>query len=174
MGALLIGGGYALLPLLEDEIVKRRGWAKSEEMIDFYALAQILPGVIAVNTSMLVGHRLAGWKGLIAATAGLVAVPFAAIAAYAAAYSELRDVPLVAKTLPFVQAAVAGMILALGCNMLGKVAKSFFARLLAAGVFALSLFADASFAWLLLAALALGLGDAFFRTGRRISVESQG
>jgi chromate transporter len=88
MGAVLIGGGYALLPILEEEIVKKRGWAKSEEMADFYALAQLLPGVIALNTSMLVGQKLRGFKGNLASSLGLIFVPFILIAIYAVLYSS--------------------------------------------------------------------------------------
>ena len=71
IGAMLIGGGYAMLPLLEEEVVRRRKWATSEEMVDFFALAQVLPGVIAINTAMLVGNRLRGLAGNVAAAVGL-------------------------------------------------------------------------------------------------------
>ena len=63
IGAVLIGGGYAMLPLLEDEIVRRKKWTTSEEIADFFSLAQLLPGVIAINTAMLVGNRLRGLAG---------------------------------------------------------------------------------------------------------------
>lgn len=157
MGALLIGGGYALLPLLEDEIVRRRGWAKSEEMIDLYALAQILPGVIAVNTCMLVGNRLRGWTGLALAAIGITLVPFVLIAAYAAAYTFLRDIQLFSRILVCVQAAVAGMILALGIDMIRKTSKTAPARVLALAVVLATMFFDPSFIYLLLASVAAGL-----------------
>ena len=80
---MLIGGGYAMLPLLEEEVVRRRKWATSEEMVDFFALAQVLPGVIAINTAMLVGNRLRGLAGNVAAAVGLLVVPFTLIVAYA-------------------------------------------------------------------------------------------
>ena len=83
IGAVLIGGGYAMLPLLEDEIVRRKKWATSEEITDYFALAQLLPGVIAINTAMLVGNRLRGIWGNLAASLGVVSVPFVLIAAYA-------------------------------------------------------------------------------------------
>lgn len=157
MGAVLIGGGYALLPLLEDEIVKRRGWAKSEEMIDLYALAQILPGVIAVNTCMLVGNRLRGWTGLLLAAAGITFVPFLLIAAYAAAYTYLRGIPLFEKVLFAVQAAVAGMILGLGVDMIRKTSKTPPMKILAGATVLATLFFDPSFAWLLIISVAAGL-----------------
>ena len=74
IGAVLIGGGYAMLPLLEDEIVRRKKWTTSEEITDFFSLAQLLPGVIAINTAMLVGNRLRGLAGNLAASVGVVSV----------------------------------------------------------------------------------------------------
>ena len=91
IGAVLIGGGYAMLPLLEDEIVRRKKWATSEEITDYFALAQLLPGVIAINTAMLTGNRLRGIWGNLAASLGVVSVPFVLIGAYAVAYSQMHE-----------------------------------------------------------------------------------
>ena len=89
IGAVLIGGGYAMLPLLEDEIVRRKKWTTSEEITDYFALAQLLPGVIAINTAMLVGNRLRGLAGNLAASVGVVSVPFALIGAVAGAVLDV-------------------------------------------------------------------------------------
>ena len=71
MGAVCFGGGYAMLPILERELVLKRGWVTKEEIIDYYALGQCTPGVIAVNTSTFVGNKLAGNFGGIIATLAL-------------------------------------------------------------------------------------------------------
>ncbi len=171
MGAVLIGGGYALLPLLDRELVERRRWAKAEEMLDFYALAQLLPGVIAVNTAMLVGNRLRGVKGTVVSALGLTLVPFVMIVAYAAMYTYLKDTAIFAKALVGVQSAVAGMILGLGVNMVAKTVKgakqpesSRSAAMLFAAATALAvLFFDPAFAWLIVASLVLALGVHFAR-----------
>ncbi len=155
MGAVLIGGGYALLPLLEDEVVGRRKWAKSEEMIDLYALAQLLPGVIAVNTAMLLGNRLKGLRGTVAAAAGLTSVPFALIAAYAAAYGAFRGSAIFERLLAGVQPAVAGMILGLGINMVFKTARTSPAWALAIASALAMLLLNPSFALFILASIAL-------------------
>ena len=133
MGAVLIGGGNALLPLLDDEVVKRRGWATEEEMADYYALAQLLPGVIAINASMLIGNHLRGFAGNLISSLGLVTVPFFLIALYAITYSNINSFPLVMATLEGMRPAVAGMILGFGINMLIKALKPFFKRKSAAG-----------------------------------------
>ena len=166
MGAVLVGGGYALLPLLERELVVRRGWAKQEEMLDLYALAQLLPGVIAVNTAMLIGNRLRGRCGTLVAAVGLTAAPFAMIVAYAAAYGTLRDTAVFARALSGVQPAVAGMILALGLKMILATARTFTAGALAAGTALAVLLFNPAFGWLILFSAVLGLAVHACRTLR--------
>ena len=60
VGVLTFGGGYAMIPMLEREIVDRHGWATSEELMDYYAVGQCTPGVIAVNTATFIGYKIAG------------------------------------------------------------------------------------------------------------------
>lgn len=75
MGAVCFGGGYAMLPLLEREIVDRNKWATQEEILDYFAIGQCTPGVIAVNVSTFIGYRKGGIPGAFAATAGMVFFP---------------------------------------------------------------------------------------------------
>lgn len=157
IGAFLIGGGYAMLPLLEDEIVRRKRWSTSEEVSNFFALAQLLPGVIAVNTAMLVGNRLRGLAGNVVAALGVVSVPFALIAAYAVAYSQLSDMPAVMKVLEGVRPAVAGMMLAMGWNMMRKSAKGTWGMALALGVAAVAVVGNPPMVLFILAAIAAGV-----------------
>ena len=157
IGALLIGGGYAMLPLLEDEVVRRRKWATSGEMADFFALAQVLPGVIAVNTAMLVGNRLRGLAGNVAAALGLLVVPFALIVAYAIAYASAQDMPVVMRILEGVRPAVAGMMLGMGLNMMRKSARTTWALAVALGACGAVLLWNPPMAWMILGAIAVGL-----------------
>lgn len=157
IGALLIGGGYAMLPLLEDEVARRRKWATSEEMADFFALAQVLPGVIAVNTAMLVGNRLRGLAGNVAAALGLLTVPFALIVAYAAAYAHAQDMPVVMRVLEGVRPAVAGMMLGMGVNMMRKSARTAWAIAVALGACGAVLLWNPPMAWMILGAIGTGL-----------------
>ena len=72
IGGLTFGGGYAMLPILEKEVVEQKKWCKEEELTDYYAIGQCTPGVIAVNTATFVGSKLAGLPGGIVATLGVV------------------------------------------------------------------------------------------------------
>ena len=157
IGAVLIGGGYALLPLLENEVVRRRKWATSEEMSDFFALAQVLPGVIAINTSMLVGNRLRGLAGNLAASFGLLVVPFTLIVAYAIAYTGAQGVPAFMRILEGVRPAVAGMMLGMGVNMLVKSARTAWSVAVALGACGAMLLWNPPMVWLILGAVGAGL-----------------
>ena len=72
VGVMTFGGGYAMLPILQREIVDKNGWATEEELMDYFAIGQCTPGVIAVNTATFIGQKLRGISGGIAATLGVV------------------------------------------------------------------------------------------------------
>ena len=72
IGGLTFGGGYAMLPMLQKEVVEKRGWATEEELMDYYAIGQCTPGIIAVNPATFVGQKTAGISGGIIATLGVV------------------------------------------------------------------------------------------------------
>ena len=72
IGALTFGGGYTMLPLLQAEIAGKRKWAAEEDIIDFYAISQSLPGIVAVNTSMLIGYKKGKIPGLVSACLGMI------------------------------------------------------------------------------------------------------
>ena len=72
IGALTFGGGYAMLPLIQREIVENKKWSTEKEILDYYAVGQCTPGVIAVNTATFIGYKLKGIIGGIVATLGVI------------------------------------------------------------------------------------------------------
>lgn len=72
VGVMTFGGGYAMLPILQREVVDNKGWATEEELVDYFAIGQCTPGVIAVNTATFIGQKTRGISGGIVATLGLV------------------------------------------------------------------------------------------------------
>ena len=107
IGVLTIGGGYAMLPMMQNELVERRGWATEEEMMDYYALAQCTPGAIAVNVSTFIGYRLAGVAGGVAATLGLVFPSLVIITVIAAFLGNISELPAVKNAFAGIRVAVA-------------------------------------------------------------------
>ena len=124
IGSVMFGGGYAMLPLLEKEITGNRKWCTQEEMVDTFALAQLIPGVVAINTSMFVGHRLRGWRGTIAATLGIIAVPFVVILAYAFAFDYFRETQWLEHATAGLRPAVAGMMLGMAYTLFRRTGKT--------------------------------------------------
>ena len=72
VGVMTFGGGYAMLPIIQREVVENKGWVTEEEVMDYYAIGQCTPGVIAVNTATFIGQKLKGIPGAICATLGVV------------------------------------------------------------------------------------------------------
>lgn len=95
IGTLLLGGGYVILPLLTSELTDKKQWISSEELTQYYALSSSLPGVIAINTSIFAGRKLAGRKGAIAAVCGIVLPSFLAIVLLATALSKIADYKII-------------------------------------------------------------------------------
>lgn len=95
IGGLTFGGGYAMLPMLQREIVEHYGWATEEELADYYAIGQCTPGVIAVNTATFIGYRRRGILGGIVATLGVVFPSLVIITIIAACLQNFADYPVV-------------------------------------------------------------------------------
>jgi len=124
ISAVLFGGGYAMLPLLEREVVGRRGWCRMDEMSDYYAMAQLVPGVIAVNTSMLIGHHLRGFWGTLAAMLGIVLVPFFVLLAYAIAFDSMAELAVLKDAMAGLRPAVAGLMAGVAFRMFNRSRKT--------------------------------------------------
>lgn len=96
IGAMLLGGGYVILPLLQSEAVEKKGWITKDELLDFYSLSQCVPGIIAANISIFTGYKIRKIPGAIAATAGIITSPFIIIVLLASALIQIADKPIVA------------------------------------------------------------------------------
>jgi chromate transporter len=110
VGVCTFGGGYAMLPILQREVVEKKGWATNEELTDYFAIGQCTPGVIAVNTATFIGHKHKGIPGAILTTLGLISPSLVIITTIAAFLSNFADIPVVQHALGGVNAAVVAMI----------------------------------------------------------------
>lgn len=89
VGTLLLGGGYVILPLLQSELVEKKNWISSDEVAEYYALSQSIPGLIAANISIFTGYKLAGIKGAITAVSGIITPAFLSIIILAKVLEEI-------------------------------------------------------------------------------------
>lgn len=112
VGVMTFGGGYAMIPILEREIVDKHGWATEEELMDYYAVGQCTPGVIAVNTATFLGKKQAGLPGAVMATLGVISPSLVIISLIAALLKNFADLEPVQHALAGVRAAVTALIFA--------------------------------------------------------------
>ncbi len=120
VGAMTFGGGIAMLPILEREVVDKKGWTTVEELADYYAIGQCTPGIIAVNTATFIGQKQKGAAGGIVATLGLVFPSIVIITVIAAVLSNFAEIPAVQNAFAGIRVCVCALIL----NAAIKLAKS--------------------------------------------------
>ena len=122
IGTFTVGGGYAMIPLMEEELVDKRQWMSREEFLDQLALSQSMPGVLAVNMATGLGYRLRGMWGAVSAIAGNIVMPIVFILVLALLFREFRDNVYVERFFMGVRPAVVALIAAPVCR-LGQSAK---------------------------------------------------
>ena len=111
IGAVNFGGGYAMLPLLERELSEKRNWVTRDELLDYFAVGQCTPGLIALNVSTFIGARRKGVLGGIIATLGFVTVPIAIILVISALCVSYAELPAVKNAFAGVRVCVCVLIL---------------------------------------------------------------
>ena len=117
IGAMTFGGGYAMLPILQREVVDNKGWATEEELMDYYAIGQCTPGVIAVNLATFIGSTQGGFLGALVATLGIVLPSFVIILIIAAFVRNLMKYEVTKAILEAIRPTVVGMIFAVLLTM---------------------------------------------------------
>ena len=110
IGGITFGGGLTMLPLLTREIVQKKKWATEEELLDYYAVGQCTPGIIAVNTATFIGYYQAGVLGGIFATLGMVTPSIIIITIVASVLQSFMEYPMVASALTGINAIVCALL----------------------------------------------------------------
>ena len=156
IGAVTFGGGYAMLPILQRDIVEKHGWATEEELMNYFAIGQCTPGVIAVNTGTFVGYKIKGVLGGIAATLGVIFPSIVIITIISAFISNFSDMEIVKHAFNGIRICVCVLIF----NAVTKLAKNALIDRWAWGifllVFILSVFFDVSASILIIISGILG------------------
>lgn len=118
VGAFAFGGGYAMIPLISQEVVTYRGWLEIEEFIDVIAISQGTPGPIAINSATFVGFKVAGVIGSITATLGVVLPSFVIMMVLGRLFLRYKEVPVVKHMLSGIRPVVVALILAAAFSVL--------------------------------------------------------
>ena len=157
IGAFTFGGGYAMLPLLQREIVEKRQWATEEELMDYYAIGQCTPGVIAVNTATFIGFKKKGILGAICATLGVIAPSIIIILILAAFLNHFADYPVVQHAFNGIRVAVCAIVAVSIFKLARKGIVDIITVLILVAAFCVSVFLHISAIYIVIGAAAAGI-----------------
>ncbi|HHZ18878.1 MAG TPA: chromate transporter [Acholeplasmataceae bacterium] len=158
IGAFTFGGGYAMIPLIQHEIVEKKKWLTDEEMVDMLAIAESTPGVIAVNSATFVGYKIGGFLGAALATLAVVLPAFTVITLIALFFENFMDNPHVINLFKGLRAGVTVLIFNAALKIFKKTPKTAIAYFLIALAFFLSVFIEFRFLTICLIAFGLIVG----------------
>lgn len=135
IGAFTFGGGYAMIALIEGICVEKKQWFTHEEMMELTVIAESTPGPIAINSSTYVGYKQAGFWGALVATLGMVLPSFCIIFLISMFFDRFLEYPLVANAFQGIKVGVGLIICNAGLNMMKKMKKDLFFKLMLAAAF---------------------------------------
>lgn len=156
IGALTFGGGYAMLPLIQREIVENKKWSTEKEILDYYAVGQCTPGVIAVNTATFIGYKLRGIIGGIVATIGVIFPSIVIILIIATFLQNFADLAIVQSAFAGIRVAVVALIITTVVKLIKSSIKDYLGVIIAIIAFVISAFIGLSPVYVVIAAALTG------------------
>ena len=166
IGGLTFGGGYAMLPMLQKEVVENHKWATEEELLDYYAVGQATPGIIAVNTATFVGYKEKGVLGAAFATFGVVFPSLVIIMAIAGFIDNFSDLEVVQYAFSGIRIAVGVLILNALIKLVKGSVKDILGIILFIATFVASSFLNISVVYIIIVAALIGIISNFIKSKR--------
>lgn len=157
IGTFTIGGGLAMMPMMQRELIEKRKWITEEDLIDYYAVGQSTPGIVAVNVSTFVGFKQAGILGGIVSTIGMITPSLIIIMILASLINSISEYPYVQKALRGINVAVAALMTWVIINFARKTIKNLENAVFMLLGFGLVFFLKIPSFWIILSALLIGV-----------------
>lgn len=170
LSAFTFGGGYVIISLMKEKFVNELNWIDKKEMLDLVAIAQSAPGAVAINGAIVIGYKLAGWKGILTATLATVLPPFMIISIISIFYHAFRTNILLAALLNGMQAGVAAIICSAVYDMAkGVVKENYTSVIIMILAFIAAFFLNIDVTYIILFCIALALLKIIYtsRKGKR-------
>jgi len=158
IGVFTFGGGYSMLPMFQRDLIEKNGWLTEKELTDYFSISQCLPGIIAVNTSMLIGYKQRGRAGGIAAALGMVSPSIIIILIIASFINRFSDIPAVQHAFAGIRACVCVLIINTTIKLWKSAIVDKAALAIFIVIFAVSFFTSFPVAILIVAAGVAGIG----------------
>lgn len=150
IGAFTFGGGYAMIPIIQEEVVEKKKWIDDNEFMDAIALAQASPGPVAVNTSVYCGYKLKGFSGALACTLGTILPSFITILVIASFFYQFRSNPIIDRVFMGIRPAIVALILSAVYKMWKKSDFGYVKLIVAVATTLIVVFVDISPIWLVI------------------------
>jgi chromate transporter len=157
IGSFTFGGGYAILPFIKKELVDNLNWITEEDILNYYAIGQSTPGIIAVNTATMTGYSLKGIKGALAATLGFISPSLIIITFIAAFFKKFQQLAVLQNAFAAIQIAVVALIIDIVIKMWQKSDKSHLSMLIFLAAFFSLSFLNISPVFVILSSAFLGI-----------------
>ena len=166
IGAFTFGGGYAMIPLIQREVVEEKKWINESELMDRIAIAESTPGPIAINSATFVGHHVGGFRGAFCATLGVILPSFAIIAAISYVLQQFERLRAVKYAFMGIRAGVLALILKAFWNMARQIPKKAISCCIAAAAFVLAALLKLNVLLVIVLCAAAGLIASLMAEGR--------
>ena len=166
IGAFTFGGGYAMIPLIQREVVEEKKWINESELMDMIAIAESTPGPIAINAATFVGHHVGGFWGAFCATLGVILPSFAIIAAISYVLQQFERLRAVKYAFMGIRAGVLALILKAFWNMARQIPKKAISCCIAAAAFVLATLLKLNVLLVIVLCAAAGLIASLMAEGR--------
>lgn len=169
LSAFTFGGGFVIIPLMQKKFVDELQWIDKDEMLDLVAIAQSSPGVMAVNASIILGQKLAGFKGSLIAVFGTVLPPFIILSIISLFYEAFKSNELINVMLDGMQAGVAAVVISAAITLMMDLTKenATYNLLLCLFAFILALFFNVNVIYLIIGAIILAVVKYFAKRGEQ-------
>ena len=167
IGGFTFGGGYAMLPMLQKEVVEKHKWVTEDEVLDYFAIGQCTPGIIMVNTATFIGYKQKGIAGAIAATIGSVFPSVCIVMMISAVLQNFAEFPVVQHAFAGIRVVVCVLIFQATTGMWKKSVKDKLGILLVAAAFIASVWLDVTPVCIVIAAAVIGIVVSLKREGAK-------
>ncbi len=157
IGSFTIGGGYVMVPLIQELAIKQKKWCNEDEFLEYVTIAQSLPGMFGANVATNIGYKVSGIWGAIGAVLGMITPSLVIITIFASVYDKLMSIELIQNGFKGIQSAVLALIFISAINLYKKAIKTKFQVLLLIIAMSLTLFINFSPFYLILSGIAIGL-----------------
>lgn len=157
IGAFTFGGGYAMIPIIQKEIVENKKWITDDDILEIIAIAESTPGPIAINSATFVGYRVAGFFGAMFATLGVVLPSFVIILLISFVLREFQDIPAVQYAFDGIRAGVLALLIKALVSMYKKAPKGLVSYIVIGASFVITAFFDINVLFVIIGCAVFGL-----------------